>query len=97
MCISAFKEAQRLGMQMSKTVKYANTGVNTSTSYSMLNSYVTNTRSMNVSDTMAFSAAVDLQKAFDSTDAVGNLNTIAASIVVKGAKKGKKKEETPTP
>lgn len=57
----AFKEAEHIGMQMSKTMRFANTGANQSASYDTLAFYASNSRSMKSADYEKFSASVNLQ------------------------------------
>jgi len=57
----AFKEAEHIGMQMSKTMRFANTGANQSASYDTLAFYASNSRSMKSADYEKFSASINLQ------------------------------------
>lgn len=57
----AFKEAEHIGMTRSKTMKFANSGVNQTASYDTLAFYASNSRSMKSADYEKFSASVNLQ------------------------------------
>jgi len=61
----AFKEAQTLGMDLSKTIKFMNTGANQQASYDTMNTYTSNLRSLDAVAAAAYSSNTNLQKMFD--------------------------------
>jgi uncharacterized protein YegL len=73
----AFKEAGIMGMDLSKTMNFSNTGTNQTKSYNTLTSYVTASRRLNSEDYTAFSSSVNLQSAMNDTV---DLSAVAAKI-----------------
>ncbi len=61
----AFKEANAIGMDLNKTIRFANTGENQTKSYEVLANYASVSRSMSAADYMSFSSTVNLQSAMD--------------------------------
>jgi len=77
----AFKEAEHIGMQMSKTMRFANTGANQSASYDTLAFYASNSRSMKSADYEKFSANINLQSVMsDVLDNKVTANTKVSAV-----------------
>lgn len=77
----AFKEAEHIGMQMSKTMRFANTGANQSASYDTLAFYASNSRSMKSADYEKFSASINLQSVMsDVLDNKVTANTKVSAV-----------------
>ena len=76
----AFKEAEHIGMQMSKTMKFANSGANQAASYDKLAFYASNSRSMKSADYEKFSASVNLQSVM--SDVLDHKVTASTKVAV---------------